>query len=289
MRKGLVVRGRTVLGMAAALSWGCAEITPAEVDGSAPAGEDARAADDAVVCDREGVSDTAERVRVLYMVPSDQSVEPDYLANLEQAVLHVQSWMRDQLPDASHFSVPDPVVQVVETSHEAAWYSSNPVGEDPERYFQNNVLADASALAGADQGDVDDVWLIYVGAGAECGQRTFAGQHIAVMPENDLRGLAGLPRIPPCGGDSDSFGRCRWVGGMALMLSFAIGMPRDPACTDDDPETPCDSSGLTQQGYSTYPDASLTEAQIAFLSDSGFMEAAGLPDCELDCSVPVSE
>jgi hypothetical protein len=38
-------------------------------------------------------------------------------------------------------------------------------------------------------------------------------------------------------------------------------------------------------GYSTYPDAHLTEADKAALGQSKFLEVIDLPQCSIDCSV----
>jgi hypothetical protein len=44
--------------------------------------------------------------------------------------------------------VPDPVVEVHETPHEVAWYSTNDAGGAETNRFQDNGLADALAVTG---------------------------------------------------------------------------------------------------------------------------------------------
>lgn len=279
---------------------GCAQISPATVDDGEGGGDGEDDGDGGQAagpgpdgggdvdngeetCDYDAAVTTDKRVRVLYMVPSDRTEDPRYTANLEQAVRHTQQWIRSRLPNGTHFSVDDAVVQVARTSHPAGWYKTNVAGDNPNLYFWNNTLADASVL-GADLDDPDNVWLIYIAADPACEQGTYATRHIAVFPENDLRGLAGLARIPPCGGATDGYGRCRWVGGMALLLTLAAGMTSEPGCSDADMATPCDDAGLTRYGYIAYPTANLTAAQVTFLDDSAFMKGTGLPACELDCA-----
>lgn len=274
---------------------GCAEITPADPTGNEDAGDhDAGGEHEpdgspaGATCDYDAAGDSDKRVHVVYMVPSDREEDPLYTANLEQAARHAQQWIRNRLPAAKHFSVTSPVVQVVKTAHTASWYASNVNGEGEDIYFWNNTLADAASV-GATLDDPDDVWLLYIAADPACGQVTNALRNVALMPENDLRGLAGIPRPALCDGAPDSYGRCRWVGGMALQLAHALGVPSDLACYDDDDATPCDTSGLLYLGFLTYPAASLTEAQVGFLEDNPFMQASGLPLCDLDCAAVVQE
>jgi hypothetical protein len=285
---------------------GCAEIAPASLGGGdegdddgnedggdpepgavRPDGGDQVNDGEAPTCDFEAASASDKLVRVLYMVPSDRDEDAAYTANLEQAVRHAQQWIRARLPAAAHFTVADPVVQVAQTTHPAAWYQTNVNGDDVNLYFWNNTLADAGNL-GAALDDPDNVWLIYIAADPACGQATYGTQHLAVFPENDLRGVAGVPRINVCGGATDGYGRCRWVGGMALLMGFALGLPGEPGCADADAATPCDDAGLTRYGYISYPSANLTEAQVSYLADSPFMTGSGLPACELDCAVALT-
>ena len=227
-------------------------------------------------------------IRLVYLVPSDRDPDPRYTANLEQSLRHVQLWLRDRIPQRTSFLVHEPSVDVVRSSHPASYFASNVVGTDPNYYYWYNATADALDAVGGSFGDLDDVWLIYVAADAGCGQYTGTSSHVALFPENDLRGLVGDPRVPTCPGGEDSYGRCRWVGGMALLLSFALGVPDAAACADDDPGTACDNDLLFRLGYTTYPDATLGPNQLDFLTASTFLRGAGLPDCDLSCDDPVA-
>ena len=281
----------------------CAEINPATVadddqsggdegdgdDGGGPSptgvGPDAGAPVEEEVCDYSGESTGARRVRVLYMVPSDRDEDPVYTANLEQAARHAQQWMRSRL-GGTHFTLTDDVVTVAKTTHAASWYATNASGDDPNLYFWNNVLADAQPL-GVALDDPDDVWLVYVQADPACNQVNYGTRHVAVFPENDLRGLASRARIPPCGGATDGYGRCRWVGGMTLLMAFAMGLPTQAGCNDADNATPCDDAGLTRYGYVSYPSANLTTEQLDYLSNHEFLQGTGVPACDLQCATAV--
>ena len=238
-------------------------------------------------CDLATGASGGGTIRLVYLVPSDRDPDERYIANLEQSLRHVQLWLRDRIPQRTSFVVHDPAVDVVLSSHPSSYFATNPVGSDPAYYYWYNATADALDAVGGSFGDPDDVWLIYVAADADCGQFTGTSSHVALFPENDLRGLAGIPRIPICPGGEDSYGRCRWVGGMALLLSFALGVPDAATCTDDDPATSCNNDLLFRLGYTTYPAATLGSNQVEFLATSPFVRGAGLPDCNLTCADPV--
>jgi len=223
-------------------------------------------------------------IRVVYVVPSDRDVDARYQVNLEDSLRHVQLWLRDHTEQRTSILVHEPVVEVVHTSHPAAYYASNPVGTDRNLDYWYNATTDALAAVSGSFDDPDNIWLFYVAADPACGQATGTSGHVALFPENDLRGLVGDPRVPTCPGGEDGYGRCRWVGGMALLLAFALGVPDAAACTDSDPATACDNDLLFRLGYTTYPVATLSPDQLAFLAGSPFVRAAGLPDCELSCN-----
>lgn len=223
-------------------------------------------------------------IRLVYLVPSDREPNPLYIANLEQSLRHFQLWLRDRIPQRTSFLVHDPLVEVVKTAHPAAFYAANAVGADPDNDYWFNATSDALAAVGGSFGDPDDVWLFYLAADPACGQVTGTNSHVALFPENDLRGLAGIPRIPICPGGEDGYGRCRWVGGMGLLLSFALGVPTPAACADADPTTACPNELLFRLGYTTYPDATLSADQLDFFAGNAFVRGTGLPECTLSCA-----
>ncbi len=225
-------------------------------------------------------------VRVVYLVPSDRTVDPRHVVNLEDSLRHVELWLRDHTAQRTSILVHEPVVDVVHTAHPASYYATNPVGTDRNLDYWNNATADALSAVGGTFDDPDHVWLFYLAADPACGQVTGTSGHVALFPENDLRGLVGDSRVPACPGGEDSYGRCRWVGGMALLLAFALGVPDAAACTDSDPATACSNDLLYRLGYTTYPAATLSPDQLSFLAASSFVRAAGLPDCALSCETP---
>jgi hypothetical protein len=252
---------------------------PPLADAAALSGADAEAA----CLPPEGAT-TGKLVRVIYMVPADRTPDPRAVATLEQAVLSLQLWLREQMPQRTSIRVHSPLVNVVQTEHDEAYYRTNqPTGGDPYYRFWDNVRDDAFLHLDTDWDDPDNVWLVYADADEACGiMGSGAVAHLAVFARNDLRGLMGEERVPACGGEPDSYGRCRWVGGMGVLMFFAMGVPSPP---EADCDQACRASLLTWYGYTSYPDAIVNEDQKAYLAGTGFVSAVGLPDCQLDCSV----
>jgi hypothetical protein len=222
-------------------------------------------------------------VRIIYLVPSDRPVRDDYTRRLDSAIGHVQIWLRNELGDDLSFSTNKKPVEVVQTSHAASWYSQTPTG-DFAVWFFNNVIADAFALTGAEFNDPSNIWVFYIDAEPACGQLTGGVAGVAVLPQHDLRGLAGEENIPTCPTDPvDTAGVCRWVGGLGHELGHALGLPHPLACEDGDPSTECPSDTLMWLGYITYPDTYLLESDKTFLENSSFISPVhirrSLPAC----------
>jgi len=266
----------------ALLAAGCTTTSGGDDADAAPASDAAPGAPDAeAACVPPTGSTTGKLVRVVYMVPSDRTPDPRYIATLEQSVLSLQLWLRDQMPNRTSFRVHHPLVNVVKTEHPEAYYRTNDTGGG-DLVFWDNVRDDTFLHLDTDWDDPDNVWLVYADADEACGQRAGAVAHLAVFPKNDLRGLTGEERVPPCGGEPDTNGRCRWVGGMGLLMFIGMGVP-NPAAEDCD--VACQNALLTWFGYNAFPDAIVSEAQQDYLTGTGFVSAVGLPDCEVDCSV----
>jgi hypothetical protein len=146
------------------------------------------------------------------------------------------------------------------------------------------VVADAFGLTGGGFFDPNNIWVFYIDSDPACGQVTGATSGVAVLPANDLRGLAGEPNIPPCPDDlPDTAGVCRWVGGLGHELGHALGLPHPAACEDSDPTTICPSDALLWLGYITYPNTYLLDEDKAILRSSPFLARVpgrrSLPDC----------
>jgi hypothetical protein len=208
-------------------------------------------------------------VHVVYLVPADREARAGYTRGIRDGVDHLQLWMRDLLPGRLTFSTAAPTVRTLVTPHEASWYRENPAGSDPALWFWYNVLADAFALTGGGFFDPDEIWVFYVDADPACGQAVGAAAGVALLPANDLRGLAGAPTISTCTHQVEpDQGVCRWVGGLGHELGHAAGLPHPPGCETGDPN--CASSSLMWFGYISYPQAILTAEEQATLGGNPF-------------------
>lgn len=238
-------------------------------------------------CEFEANPGTAARVHIVYLVPSDREVNEAYRSTLVKTTRDLQLWYAGQTQDGSTFTVHEEVVDVLNTEHPAAWYSTNPNG-DASMWFWNNVLADGFPATGGDFNQDFDVWAYYIDADGACGQIAGSGTSgVAVLPANDLRGLTGEANVPPCPEDSpDNGARCRWVGGLAHELAHAFGRPHPDGCDSPVEGVSCDEGALMSLGYASYPETYLTDADKTALAGSRFFEKVDLPQCSIDCSVP---
>jgi hypothetical protein len=215
-------------------------------------------------------------VHVIYLVPSDREVRKDYARAIERAIEHLQIWYAQELGTGESFSLAKPVVEVQRLSQPASYYTST-------TNFFLDVLFEAFALTGGSFFDPDDIWIYYIDADPACNQGTGAAAGVALLPANDLRGLAGEPVINVCTGEVEpDLGVCRWVGGLGHELGHAFGLPHPPEC-EPEVTASCPHKALLWLGYLTYPDAFLTAADRATLAESPFFEAVHvktkLPDC----------
>jgi hypothetical protein len=224
-------------------------------------------------------------VHVVYLVPADREVRKGYVRALRGAIEHLQIWYRNALGTGETFRLAKPVVEVVQLSQPASYYATTPrTDSDPALFFWFNVLSEAFALTGGGFYDLDDVWVYYVDAAPACNQATGAAAGVALLPANDLRGLAGEPTIDPCSGEVEpDQGTCRWVGGLGHELGHAFGLPHPPECEPVQTAS-CPFDALLFFGYTTYPDAFLTAADKTALSESPFFTPINLREKLPECS-----
>jgi hypothetical protein len=239
------------------------------------------------MCEFHSGATAGNLVHLVYLVPSDREPDPAHIATLERAVRHVQRFYASQERDGHTFLLRDPIVDVVELPHEAAYYGEHDSGGDEAGWFWDNVTADAFAVTGGDFNDATQRWLFYINADEACGQSGgLAGSGVALFPANDLRGLLNQPRIPPCGDEPDDYTRCRWVGGMAYLLGITLGLHAPSGCDDTDDATPCPDNELMRSGLWTYDDAFLGDENLDRLAQSPFFRQVDLAACPLNCENP---
>ncbi|WP_375434771.1 T9SS type A sorting domain-containing protein [uncultured Hymenobacter sp.] len=212
----------------------------------------------------------APRVRLIYLVPSDRTINPIYAGAIANAGRDLQRWYQQQLGNNKTFSLHTPVVETYQTTHSVAWYQTNPNGDTFAQFFYN-AAQDAFAATGGGYNDPNYVYAIYIDAESGCGQcGGCGGGGILVVGSNDLRGLVGEPAIRYCPTDSEpvQYPPCRWVGGLGHELGHAFGLPHPPGC--DEGQSSCDANDLMYLGYITYPATYLRASEQATLNQSPF-------------------
>ena len=203
-------------------------------------------------------------VRALYLVPADRAANPEYTAAIEMALLDLQSWYADQLGGFT-FALTSPSVDVVSTTHPAAYYSTAPNPFPDTNYdFFFNVLDEATGL-GVQVNDPAYRWAIYIDSDPGPGQQGGAALGaLTIIGAPDLRGLIGQEPQPVS----------RWIGGLGHELGHTFGLPHPSDCVG--PTTSCvygpldyssDVVGgaLMQFGYLTYPNTYLLSEEKQFL------------------------
>ena len=164
------------------------------------------------------------QVRVVYLVPSDKAAREDYRGAIGNAVLSLQHFYQQQLGGGRTFSTHAPLVEVHGLNRTSGFYHSLTGTNE----FYSTVLGDAFAVSGGRFNDPNYRWAYYVDADEACQQAVGTAAGVALMPANDLPGLVGDPRVPPCGGGSDRPGYYRWAAGPGHELGHAFRPPRPP-------------------------------------------------------------
>lgn len=225
-----------------------------------------------VAVPRAPVASAADGVAILYLVPSDRQVRADVPPRLRSALQAVQAWTA-KTGDGRTFSIVDePVVRIVKLTRTAASLGIDANGGNQPGTFHNNVVDEVFRATGGDYGQPRRVWVAYVDADPPCGSlfggaAVVGGTGVAVLPANDLRGLAGSTTTNLCTGASEpAQGACRWVGGLGHELGHALGLPHPAGCEQQQPT--CDASDLMWMGYASYPNTRWGTADRTLLAQN---------------------
>lgn len=216
------------------------------------------------------------QVRVIYLVPSDKNIRADYQNEIAKAISDLQRFYRDQLGGGFAFSLHSPTVEVYQTPHASAFYSTGDNAR-PGGFFEG-VLADGFALTGAGFNDPNNRWVFYVDADQSCVQYVGGTQGVALLPANDLRGLTGQPNVPVCPNTlPDRFGVNRWVGGLGHELGHTFDLPHPPDCDAGH----CAggsfaANSLMWTGYAFYPNTYLLDENKTQLLATNFFNVLTL-------------
>ena len=214
------------------------------------------------------------KLHVLYIIPSDKAFKESRRAGIERAMRHGQIWFQKEMANGKTFTLNKDVVNVLYSDKPTSWFQSN-FNSSYEMTFWLNTLSEANRMYGARQSDPANTWLLYIDADPLAGQIGGAGATgVSVLPANDIKGVSGE--------QPDSFGICRWIGGMLHELGHALYLPHPPGC--DEGLASCDSNALMWTGYSSYPVTYLRDDEKSLLNqDSEIVKhdlSTELFDCE---------
>lgn len=231
------------------------------------------------------------QVRAVYLVPSDRIPQEGYRIGIERAIRQLQVFYRDQLANGKAFSLPDPVVEVLPTSHPVSWYRTDAPASSEAGRFWESVLNDGFQLTGGAFDDPNNLWVFYIDADPLCSQYVGGTHGIALLPRNDLRGLVCDGNTPPCPDQNpDLLPICRWVGGLGHEVGHAFNLPHPNPGTCPAPDTSC-AQALMWTGYAGYPNAYLLPSDKSTLLNSpltaqffAILDPGPLPDlCTAGC------
>jgi hypothetical protein len=86
-------------------------------------------------------------VHIVYLVPADREASKTYVRALEASAITLQAWYQEQLGGSETYRLTKPVVDVIQTTHDAEWYATNPTAGDPVLQYWDNALASAGVNA----------------------------------------------------------------------------------------------------------------------------------------------
>jgi len=234
----------------------------------------------------DAIPSVQKEVRIVYLVPSDRAIRQDYQLATSAAIGHLQAFYQSQLGSGFAFSLHTPIVEVFQTSHAAAFYTTGANSTDIG--FWTSVLGDGFSVSGGGFNDPNNRWIYYIDADPLCGQVTGGTSGVALLPANDLRGLTRQPNVPPCVGQPpDLNGVCRWVGGLGHEMGHAFGLPHPPGC-DQGTCTDFARHSLMYLGYIEYPNTYFLDADKTALLATGFFSVQSPLEFSPDCSCRVS-
>ena len=205
------------------------------------------------------------RVRAIYAVPADRSVERRFADMINTAVLDVQGWYAGQL-DGLTFTVEGPLPQPCSLNNPAEYYA----GKDG--WWR--VITGLQDCAPVEHSSDKHVWVVYVDVPFRCGEPRgelgAGGDGVTILHRGDLDGLSDPENFILCPEEGlpprSAYG---WIGGLAHEIGHAFGLPHPPGCEED--LNTCDYGALMWSGYYwDYPDTYLTNEDKAALRESIF-------------------
>jgi len=205
--------------------------------------------------------------RFIYFMPSDKSVQADFLAGIERAATTLAGWYPGQLGGRT-ILLNSPIVEQCHGAQAESYYTTSS--------YSRVLAAVQGCIPEAKYNDPLYRYVIYADVRHACNapERLGAGgSGVTIMPIQDLEGLAARSSIIDDCGEVDGFtgplGVHRWIGGLGHELGHALGLPHPPGC--DQGLSGCDSNALMWVGYASYPNTYLRSDDRATVLSTPFV------------------
>lgn len=204
-------------------------------------------------------------------MPADKEYREDYSLAVATAIVHVQSWYRQQL-GGSTFDIYSVVPEPCHLPEPEEYYAYTEVWE--------RVLEGVQPCAPVGPADEDPtivphyIWALYVDVHEACdgGQSLGAGAFgLTLLPGYDLALMIepGTWTFCDVGTIERTYGSV--LGGLAHELAHTFRLPHPPDC--DPVELPsCDDESLMWNGWYIYPDTYLREEEKAVLLEHPYFK-----------------
>ena len=202
------------------------------------------------------------KVHVAYLVPSDRlPTGPENQAAMETSIKILRQWYYTRMGNGKTFTLTDPIVEVIFSSHPAEWFGLNPHPPDAEHFwFRANAREDMIAHVGAAFTDPHNDWLVFLDADPRVvdGEQQIAGG-------NPGFALEWSKSIAAITGNDPDWSQCRGFGGNGHELGHSFDIHHPPG-----PPNPEWSTAIMGVGYQIFGTCILTVADKVTLNASPF-------------------
>lgn len=194
-------------------------------------------------------------VRAIYAIPTDREYRSTYERGIQNALIELQYWYREQMPDNSTFRLYSSLPTVCALPHPQAHYWLGAF---------DKILRDVQECESVGTGDF--VWLVWSDVAQDCFggtlERARYSIRLGMMSYDGLNGLVD-PNHAKCG--YPVYGPDRWIGLAGHELGHAFGLPHPPGCDAGDWDV-CDADALMYTGSRAWPDTYLRSDEKSELS-----------------------
>jgi hypothetical protein len=203
--------------------------------------------------------------RVVLMTPSDRQVSERYRSAVDKGVKLAQKWYEEQLGGKTF--VWQTGVELCNANQPNAHFATDPwpkVEDQLRRCFSGFRKDSTMWIVYADVRPACDSGRLRIGAGS-------GDLGLTIMPEQDLRGLAGEEKTKTDCNEEQTHPYGRWIGGMIHEVGHALKLPHPYGCENKPQLAECDTNSVMWLGYLSYPQTYFSEKEKSALRRSKFI------------------